>query len=304
MPETTDEEVRFPGNGGDEIAGYLARPAAGGPWPGVVVVHEIFGMTDHLRDVARRFAAEGFAALVPDLWSREGGTKGETDLVKLRAFVETIPDARMVGDLAAAARWLGIQPGVRPGVVGTVGFCMGGIYAFHLACVPGAVKACVDFYGRLVYPHPTPTKPRGNLERVGELKCPLLGIFGGLDDLIPLAQVLELKSKLRPGSAVLAYPKAGHAFFNDTRTHFRPEEAADAWRRTLAFLRQHLAPDLLPPDAEPAVPELPEKKAGKGEAWRGRKHGGGGGWHGPPGGGRGADGGRRPNRANRAPRGR
>ncbi len=257
-------EVRFPGHGGEEIGGTLARPAGAGPWPAVVVVHEVFGPSDHIRDMVRRFAAEGFAALAPDLWCRDRGTtfpEGESDLLRLKAFVETVPDARMVGDLAAAARALRARPEVRRDAVGVVGFCMGGIYAFHLACEPGAVKAAVDFYGRLHYDRPSPLKPKGNLERVGELRCPLLGIFGAMDDLVPLKDVLALKESLGARHRVIAYPRAGHAFMNDTRPSYREEEAKDAWRRALLFLREHLAPETVPPEAGPAVPlyEAPGK---------------------------------------------
>lgn len=251
-------DIRFPGFGGEEISGVVERPAGGGPWPALVLVHEVFGLTDHVRDLARRFAAEGFVALAPDLWSRDHGKgfpAGEQDLLVLRAFVETIPDARMVGDLVSAARHLRSLPEVRRDAVGTAGFCMGGIYAFHLACEPGAVKACVDFYGRLRYDRPSPIKPKGNLDRVGELKCPFLGVFGGMDNLIPLQDVLNLKESLGGRGHVIAYPRAGHAFLNDTRPTYREEEAKDAWRRTLLFLRENLAPDTLPPDAAPAVPE-------------------------------------------------
>jgi carboxymethylenebutenolidase len=187
----------------------------------------------------------------------------EADLKVLRAFVETIPDERMVGDLAAAARWLRTRPEVRRDAVGTVGFCMGGIYAFHLACEPGAVQACVDLYGRLRYDRPTPAKPKGNLDRVGDLRCPLLGIFGAMDGFIPLKDVLALKESLGARGHVIAYPKAGHAFLNDTRPSYRPEEAADAWRRTLLFLRENLAPEALPPDAAPAVPRFHPKQPRK-----------------------------------------
>lgn len=263
-----DAEVRFPGHGGEEIGGFLARPAGAGPWPALVVAHEVFGLSDHIRTVARRFAAEGFVALAPDLWSRDHGKgfpAGEADLLVLKAFVETIPDARMVGDLAAAARFLQARPEVRRDAVGTAGFCMGGIYAFHLACEPGVVKACVDFYGRLRYDHPSPHKPKGNLDRVRELKCPFLGIFGGMDNLIPLQDVLNLKESLGGRGHVIAYPRAGHAFLNDTRPSYREEEAKDAWRRTMLFLRENLAPDTLPPDASPAVPEYrPGEGQGKG----------------------------------------
>ncbi len=259
-PGVHEAAVFLPGFFNQSIGGFLVRPDGPGPFPALVVVHEIFGLNDHVRDLCRRFAREGFVALAPDLWSREGGTKGETDLGKLRLFVEGIPDARMVGDLAGAAAFLQKRPEVRRRATGVVGFCMGGIYAFHLACEPGAqVQACVDFYGRLRYPNPTPARPKGNLERVRELRCPFLGIFGGMDDLVPLKDVLTLKEQLPRTGNVIAYPKAGHAFMNDTRPGYRPEEAADAWRRTVLFLREHLAPDTLPPDALP-TPNLPPQK--------------------------------------------
>lgn len=290
MAEPTSTEVRFPGHDGWELGGVLAVPAGEGPFPAVVVVHEIFGVTDHLRDIARRLAAAGFIALVPDLWSRspdgkvdapEGASDlrplAEEDLVILREFVEVVPDAQMVGDLVGAVRYLEERPDVRERGIGTIGFCMGGIYAFHLACErPAVVRACVDFYGRLVYPHPTKDKPRGNLERVKELACPLLGIFGALDPLIPLEQVLELKNKVGGKGSIIAYPRAGHAFHNDTRPSYRPDDAADAWRRTLLFLRTHLAPDTLPAEAGPAVPAFPKGQGSRPGGRRDRPGGKGG----------------------------
>jgi carboxymethylenebutenolidase len=272
--EIQADDLRFPGHGGDAIDGFLARPAGAGPWPGVVVAHEVFGLTDHIRDMARRLAAEGFAALAPDLWTRDRGgafPAGETDLARLKAFVETVPDARITGDLAAAALHLRSRPEVRRDAVGVAGFCMGGIYAFHLACEPGAVQACVDFYGRLRYDAPSPLHPKGNLDRVGELRCPFLGVFGAMDNLIPLKDVLALKESLGGRGHVIAYPRAGHAFLNDTRPSYREEEAKDAWRRALLFLREGLAPDTLPPDAVPAVPEYRPpggKKGGGGRKGR------------------------------------
>ncbi len=266
MAATLEAEVRLPRHGGDAVGGYLSRPAGAGPWPAVVVVHEIWGMTDHIRDLARRFASEGFVALVPDLWERDRGRGfpvGTEDLKVLRDFVGTVPDERIVGDLAAAARFLQARPEVRREAVGTAGFCMGGIYAFHLACEEGTpVRACVDFYGRLRYDRVTPEKPRGNLERVRDLRCPLLGIFGALDDLIPLRDVLALKESLGGRGSVIAYPRAGHAFMNDTRPTYRPEEAKDAWRRAVLFLRERLEPASLPPDAAPAVPRFHPKGKG------------------------------------------
>ena len=271
-------EARFPGHGGGEVGGFLARPAGPGTRPALVLVHEIFGPSEHSRDMARRFAAEGFEVLSPDLWWRDRGGAfpgGDADLPTLRAFVESIPDERMIGDLAAAAAFLRARPEVRPDGVGTVGFCMGGIYAFHLACERGAVKACVDFYGRLRYDRTSPRKPKGNLDRVAELRCPFLGIFGGMDDLIPLEDVLALKESLGPRGFVIAYPRAGHAFMNRGRPAYAAAEAEDAWRRSLLFLREKLAPETLPPDAAPAVPRFRPAGTGKGGGPGGRRRGAG-----------------------------
>ena len=146
-----------------------------------------------------------------------------------------------------------------------VGFCLGGIFAFHLACEEGTpVRACVDFYGRLRYGRPTENHPRAPLERVRELRCPILGVFGGTDELIPLRDVLALKETLGNRGSVIAYPRAGHAFLNDDRPSYREEDAKDAWRRAVLFLRERLAPDTLPEDAPPAVPEYKPPAAKKG----------------------------------------
>ncbi len=269
MGETVTSKVIVAAHGGAEIGGFLARPESAGPHPALVLVHEIFGLTDYMQQTAERFAEEGFVTVVPDLWWRDtpdtpGEPLVETDLLKLREFVETIPDAQMIGDLVAAARWLRERPEVRKDGIGTAGFYMGGIYAFHLACEEGTpVKACVDFYGRITYPNPSDIKPRSNLQKVGELKCPLLGIFGGIDPFIPLQDVLHLKERVGGRGSIIAYPRAGHGFMAPDRGAYREDDADDAWRRTMIFLKEKLAPDLLEADAGPAVPEFVPKKQDK-----------------------------------------
>jgi len=281
MRAAPPSEVRFPGHGGEPVAGHLARPAGARPAPAVVLVHGIGGFDDHIRAVARRFAEEGFAALAPDLGERDRGRgfpQGTGDPAAPREPVAAPPDARIAGDLAGAARYLSTLPGVRRGAVGAVGFGAGGTWAFHLACERTApIKACVDFYGPLRRDPATPEKPKGNLDRVHELCCPLLGIFGAKDELIPLADVLALKEALGGRGAVIAYPRAGHGFHDDTRPSYREEEAKDAWRRAILFLRERMAPDTLPPDALPAVPDCRPpaggggKRRGGGGPWKGRR---------------------------------
>ena len=254
-----DNEVRFPGNGGQEVGGVLLVPEGIGPWPAVVVVHEVRGPARHVLDAARSLAEEGFVALVPDLWSRERAAgrlpAEDADLAAWTAFVETVHHARIVGDLAAACRWLLERPETGPRAVGTVGFSMGGIFAFHLACERGApVRACVDICGRVRYGAPTPNHPRGPLDRVAELNAHVLGIFGGSDPLVPLADVLALKEALAGRGHVIAYPRAGHSFLDPASEEFREDDAEDAWRRTLLFLRERLAPETLNEEEGPSVP--------------------------------------------------
>lgn len=280
MPGT---QVAFPGNGGQEIAGTLQLPEGSGPWPGVVVAHEVWGPTDYVSEAAAALAAEGFAALVPDLWSRDRAAgrlpPEDADLAAWTAFVETVHHARIVGDLVASCRFLLGRPEVGPRALGTVGFSMGGIFAFHLACERGAsIRACVDFYGRIRYARSTPNHPRSPLERVGELQAPVLGIFGGFDALVPLQDVLALKEALGARGHVIAYPRAGHSFLDPAAEAYREDDAEDAWRRALLFLRERLAPETLNEEEGPAVPVFKPAPPRKGP---------------PRGGARGARGGRR-----------
>jgi len=269
-----EAEAVFPGDGGDAVPAFLARPPGTGPWPALVVVHEVFGLTDWVRSACRRLAGEGFLALAPDLWARDRGRgfpEGTEDLKALLAFVGTVPAARLTGDLAGAARFLAARPDVRRESVGAVGFSMGGIFVFHLACEEGTpLRACVDFYGRVRYPS-TPLHPRAPLDRVRDLRCPFLGVFGAMDDLVPLRDVLALKESLGGRGSVLAYPRAGHGFLNETRPSYRAEESEDAWRRAVLFLRERLAPDTIPEGAGPAVPEYRPPPSKKGRGRRGRR---------------------------------
>jgi carboxymethylenebutenolidase len=225
---------------GDTLKGYLAHP--GGTAPGLVLIPDVRGLTDHFRDVARRFAAAGVATLAVDLYSREGAPS-LPDMAAVFAWMRALPDARVLGDLGAAVAWLGARADV--GRVGVTGFCMGGQYALMAACrVPG-LSACVSWYGMLRYDAPSPHKPESALDMAPDLACPYLGLFGADDALIPQADVDALDAALRAHGkdfAIVRYPGAGHAFYNDTRPDaFRPAAAADGFARAVEFLRRHLA---------------------------------------------------------------
>jgi carboxymethylenebutenolidase len=235
-------DVTFP-CGQDAIRGSVARPAGDGPFPALVLVPDVRGLSDHYRDVARRFAAGGFLTLAVDLYSREGAPD-LPDMAAVFRWIRELPDPRVLGDLGAAVDWLAAQRDVRPSAIGITGFCMGGQYALLAACTVSRLAACVAWYGMLRYAERDERKPASPLDLAPRLVCPYLGLFGAEDAIIPLADVEELRAILARERKIFethVYPGAGHAFFNDTRPDaYRPEAAADAWGRATAFLRRHL----------------------------------------------------------------
>jgi carboxymethylenebutenolidase len=237
-------ELRF-ARAGDRIHGYAAWPSSHTPLPSLVLVHDVRGLYEHYRDVARRFAAEGFFVFALDLYSREGAPE-LADMQAVFRWMRSLPDRRVLGDLAGAVAFLADRPEVRGARVGVTGFCMGGQYALMAACTVPQLGACVSWYGMLRYPENDDLKPASPLQLAPQLSCPYLGLFGAEDAIIPLTDVEELRSTLARGRKtfeIVTYPKAGHAFFNDTRPDaFRAEAAADAWERAITFLRRHLGP--------------------------------------------------------------
>jgi len=236
-------DLVFPGDG-VALRGHCATPAGAGRAPAIVLVPDVRGLSDFYRDVARRFAAAGFLTLAVDLYSREG-TPDLPDMEAVSRRIRTLPDTRVLADLAAATRHLAARGDVRAEAIGIAGFCLGGQYALMGACaVPGLV-ACVAWYGMLRYAETNAVKPESPLAMAPRLACPYLGLFGAEDTLIPHADVEELRTTLaRTGRPyeIVEYPGAGHAFMNETRADaYRPDAAADSWRRAMAFLRTHLA---------------------------------------------------------------
>jgi len=215
------------------VEAFLARPRGRGTFPGLLVIQEWWGLNPHIQDVAARFARQGYVALAPDLYSRQGHrvTKDPAEAARLMGHLAQ-KDA--LADLGAAHRFLEAQPGVDRRRIGVVGFCMGGTYALLLPCVRRGIRAAVPFYGRV----PDPAEP------LRDLACPILYIYGTQDQWITMADVERLRAALAryaKSGEVVTY-EAPHAFFNNTRKDtYRAEYAKDAWRRTLAFLAQHLA---------------------------------------------------------------
>jgi carboxymethylenebutenolidase len=219
--------ITFPFHG-EQVPGYLSLPGTI-PAPGLVVIQEWWGLEPHIKDVTDRLAAEGFAALAPDLY--HGRVATEPD--EARKLAMELEHDRAVAEIDAAAHALLSRSEVRGPKVGIVGFCMGGGLALLTACRSERVGAAVVYYGR----NPNP------IEQVRNLSCPLLGLYGEADQGIPPSEVERLRQALSEAGKqyqLHIYPRAPHAFFNDTRASYRPEAAIDAWRRTLAFFRQHL----------------------------------------------------------------
>jgi carboxymethylenebutenolidase len=231
--------------GGDTLRAYAAHPAAKGRVPGLVVIPDVRGLSEHYRDVARRFAGQGYFALAVDLYSREG-TPTFADMDAMFRWMRALPDTRVLSDLAAAVTYLGTRPEVAADAVGITGFCMGGQYALMAACTVPGLSACVSWYGMLRYAEKDAVKPASPLDLAQDLACPYLGLFGEEDGIIPLADVEELRGILALEGKrfdIVTYPGAGHAFFNDTRPDmYRASAADDAWERALLFLRRYLGP--------------------------------------------------------------
>lgn len=221
--QTIGEAVAYQGPG----EGFLARPAGPGPHPAVVVIQEWWGLNDHIKDVAQRFAAEGFVALAPDLY--RGQVAAEPD--DARKLAMALEQKQAVADIQHAIDYLVARDDVLPAQVAVIGFCMGGGLALRMAVDGSNVGIVAPFYGR-------PLEP----EEAAKVSVPVVGSFGEQDGGIDAGAVRAMEAALKAAGAptdIVFYP-AGHAFFNETRPAYDPESAAAAWTRTLAAFRAAL----------------------------------------------------------------
>jgi carboxymethylenebutenolidase len=225
-----------------EISAFLASPRSSSRRGGVIVIHEIFGLTDHIKDVACRLAQAGYDAIAPDLFTREGSppplSGGFEPLMK---FATAIPDAQVLADLKAAMKHLRALPNSNH-KVGCVGFCWGGRMSMLLDADAHNLDAAVAYYGR-VSGATTENQPQNPIDVVEKMHAPLLGHFGAEDQSIPPAEANKLRDALarhRKTAEIYVYEHAGHAFNNDTREGFRPEAAQLAWQRTLDWFEHFL----------------------------------------------------------------
>lgn len=239
------ETTTITGHGGDEIEAYSARPMTPGPVGGVVVIHHMPGYDAATKEITRRFAAEGYAAVCPNLYTREAPGAAPDDAAATARANGGVPDERLVGDVAGAARYLRGLPSSN-GKVGTIGYCSGGRQSFLAACSLD-LQAAIDCYGAFV----TGPPPEGfpfQVEPIGHLgenlSCPLLGLFGADDQYPSPDQVAELDDILKGYGKEYefhTYEGAGHAFFAVDRPSYRPQAAVDGWNRILGFFGRNLA---------------------------------------------------------------
>ncbi|MFO1327539.1 MAG: dienelactone hydrolase family protein [Rubrivivax sp.] len=227
-----------------KMPAYRAAPAGRTGLPLVLVVSEIFGVHEHIADVARRFARAGYFAVAPELFVRQGDAGSYGEIAKLLAeVVNKVPDAQVMGDLDACVAWARTQ-GADASRVGVTGFCWGGRITWLYSAHQPSVKAGVAWYGRLVG-QATALHPRHPVDLAAQLKAPVLGLYGGDDGGIPNDTVEQMRKALTAAgqarSEIVLYPGMPHAFHADYRPSYRKDAAEDGWRRCLAWFGRHLA---------------------------------------------------------------
>jgi carboxymethylenebutenolidase len=237
----TAGEVKIPAKD-EQMPGYRAMPAQGGPFPTVLVIQEIFGVHEHIKDICRRLAKAGYFAVAPALYARQGDVSTMADVQEiLSKVVLKVPDEQVAGDLDATLAWARDQKQANTAKLGVSGFCWGGrqtwLYSVHN---PG-VKAAVAWYGPLAG-NPDPLRPKRVLDLVEEVKVPVLGLYGGADPGIPVADIEKMRDALKKAHApceIVIYPDTPHGFNADYRPSYRPEPAKDGWQRMQAWFKDH-----------------------------------------------------------------
>jgi carboxymethylenebutenolidase len=241
-----EEDVFVVGAGGYRLPAFLARPDDHAAHSAIVVVNEIFGIHDYIKDVCRRFAREGYVALAPDYFDRAGDPAPLTDYSQIRQIVATATHEQVMGDTQGGVDWLKAQRFVRGTQLGITGFCWGGTVVWMAAARSPDIRAGVAWYGRLVRPQPggwgADEERPWPADIAGALRRPVLGLYAENDNGIPLSSVETMRAALQAagnpsGSEIIVYPGVQHGFHADYRESYNAEAAADGWARCLAWLR-------------------------------------------------------------------
>ena len=234
-------ETKIPTTQG-ELPGYYAMPAGAGPFPTILVIEEIFGVHEYIKDVCRRLAKLGYLAVAPELYARIGDLSTMTDPATIvRDVISKAPDDQVLSDLDSTASWAMAHKG-NPARLGVMGFCRGGRDTWLYAAHNPQLKAAVAFYGP-VGGTPTAIQPKTATDIAGELKCPLLGMYGGADTSIPVDAVQAAAAKARAAGKtveIVVFPDAPHGFHADYRPSYRKEAAEQAWGRMEAWFKKYV----------------------------------------------------------------
>jgi carboxymethylenebutenolidase len=224
-----------------EIPAYRAMPQSGGPFPVVLVVQEIFGVHEHIKDVCRRFAKLGYMAIAPELYARQGDVANLKSIDEIRVIVAKVPDAQVMGDLDAAVAYAKASGKGDVDRLGITGFCWGGRITWLYAAHNSQVKAGVAWYGRLVGETNSLT-PKNPIDVVADLKAPVLGLYGGADQGIPVDTIDQMRAACKQAGKtceIVVYDGAPHAFHADYRPSYREQPAKDGWARLVAWFKAY-----------------------------------------------------------------
>ncbi len=236
-------EVKVPAKGG-EMPAYRAMPAKGGPFPTILVVQEIFGVHEHIKDICRRLAKVGYFAVAPELYARQGDVSKMTNIQEIISkVVSKVPDSQVMQDLDDTVAWAKKTGKADTAKLGVTGFCWGGRIVWLYAAHKKDFKAGVAWYGRLI-PREKPDElhPKNPIDLVSELKCPVLGLYGEADQSIPVETVEKMRKALKKANKpceIVLYPETKHGFFADYRDSYHKKNAEDAWKRMLAWFKKY-----------------------------------------------------------------
>ena len=233
-------EVTIALRDGTALAAYFARPQGRENLPTVLLVHEIWSVHEHFKDLCRRLAKLGYLAVAPDLFARQGDVSDKS-IEEIRPIVGKVPDAQVMSDLDAAVRWAGANGGDL-GRLGVTGFCWGGRITWLYCAHNPKVRAGVAWYGAVVRPGDPQLQPKQPIDLAPTLTVPVLGLYGGADAGIPNDTVERMNAALAAAgkeSRIHLYPDTPHAFHADYRPSYRPAQAEDGWKRMLEWFRRH-----------------------------------------------------------------
>jgi carboxymethylenebutenolidase len=225
-----------------QIPAYRAVPSSGGPFPTVLVVQEIFGVHEHIKDICRRFAKLGYMAVAPELYARQGDVSKLENIKEIFArVVSKVPDAQVLSDLDATVAWAKSTGKADTARLGITGFCWGGRIVWLYSAHNPDLKAGVAWYGRLVG-EATELQPKYPIDLVTELKAPVLGLYGAADTGIPVESVERMQAALKAAgkpSEIILYPDTPHAFYADYRPSYRKEAAESGWKRLREWFHKY-----------------------------------------------------------------